>query len=76
MPYDSGMKLNGLHITRGKQMTTTYTQLLEEVSIKVTLTPNDAEFIAELIKQYTSTFTPSVEQAKNLQSLLRKFVGN
>jgi hypothetical protein len=56
-------------------MTTTYTDLLNEVSTTVILTPNDAAFIVELITQYTSTFTPTVEQAKNLQSLLRKFVG-
>lgn len=54
----------------------TYAQLLEAVSTQVTLTPNESALIAELIKQYTSTFTPTVEQAKNLQSLLRKFEGN
>jgi len=54
----------------------TYADLLAEVSKSVTVTPNESALIAELIKQYTATFVPTVEQAKNLQSLLRKFEGN
>jgi hypothetical protein len=55
MPYVYLMELNGLHITGGKKMTTTktYAELLKEVS--VTVTPNDAAFLAKLVQSYIDT---------------------